>query len=352
MAYRESERNQAMEAFAEFCRRHDIMPGHKVPGELALSADLGLSRHMVRQLLDSLTEAGVVQRRGRSGTYLLRRPESGSVPVSARSLAPVKTGSRTVSVMLSSRVPESVLRDVQAHAMSNEYLVQYYFGPDHAAKPDNERSYLEQAIRNGYCGALIHPTPLAPRNEAVFRDASAQLRLAHIGYHSTELPEQSFFLPDLTFAGSACANTLLQSGVRRIRLISSLPADHHITELIARGVRAAVTPSGIPFAITSVYAKDEATRLSLKLDDAEEGLVLYHDERLPLFDVSTSRAMGLSSRAIWLRETAEQAVDPSLPAFVFDWRRHVLDALDFIMSNSESVCHRLYLPTFRPSGVA
>jgi len=65
-----------MNTLAEQWSREAHASGTRLPGERALARQLGVSRETVKTAMDKLEAAGVVARRGTSGTYLTKRPTS------------------------------------------------------------------------------------------------------------------------------------------------------------------------------------------------------------------------------------------------------------------------------------
>jgi GntR family transcriptional regulator len=59
---------RAQEAVLSLVREENLAPGAKVPSERALALQLGLSRMTVRQGIENLVRAGVLERDGTSGT--------------------------------------------------------------------------------------------------------------------------------------------------------------------------------------------------------------------------------------------------------------------------------------------
>ncbi len=347
VAYNQEDREQARRLFAEMTTRRRLAPGQKIPGELALCHELGVSRHMVRLLLDNLQSDGTVQRRGRSGTYLLRAATLGRIPFVDRSQAPVTGSGRTIALMLGFPVSAGDLHALQSHALQQGYLLQTYFSGEHAHSSQEERDYLEQAMANGYAGALIHGTPLSPDNEDYFGGLSAHLRVAHIGHHAEALPAQSFFLPDLPLAGAICAAHLASRGCRRVTLLSGLPDGHHFPSLIMRGLSSAAVAAGMESAVTTHYEKDHSQVLAKIRKHADHGLVIsswadpargYEKQE------ETLAAIAESHPCIVISERLTETIPPHLPACLFDWRRSVTDALNWIMSDTPAVQHHLYPP--------
>jgi hypothetical protein len=343
MVYGQAERDRAFGLFAELAERRRIQPGQKVPGELALGHELGLSRHLVRELLKRLTGDGIVQRRGRSGTFLLRPPVPGSIPVADRSLAPVVGSGRTIALMLGFPVGQSDLNVLQKHALQRGYLLQTYFSGEHAHSAREERNYLKQAAANGYAGALIHGTPLPPDNEAFFRDLSAHLRLAHIGYHAEGLPAQSFFLPDLGLAGAICAAHLAGRRCRHVTLFTTLPSAHHFTMLILRGLRTACEGIGMNLAVVDRDEGDVIRHLSGIPRSEEHGLAFCFwpdnaDARAALIERAASQPCAV------IVEHSAVSIPSAIFPCIFDWRQTVTEALDWVMADTPAVRHRLYPP--------
>jgi DNA-binding transcriptional MocR family regulator len=138
MAFTEKERHDAHRRFREELERDGLRPGAKLPGEAALCARLALSRHLVRVVLDESAEEGLVER---SGTYLVRRPEPGRVPLLDRGWAPAGSANRTISLMLGFPVSTADLQALLQFALARGYLLQTYFSAEHRHRPEEERAY-------------------------------------------------------------------------------------------------------------------------------------------------------------------------------------------------------------------
>lgn len=77
---------QVSDRLRELIDDQDLKPGDKITPERELAAQLGVSRHSVRQALAALRALGVVQIRHGDGVYLAERPNE-VVPGLARELA-------------------------------------------------------------------------------------------------------------------------------------------------------------------------------------------------------------------------------------------------------------------------
>jgi DNA-binding LacI/PurR family transcriptional regulator len=184
---------------------------------------------------------------------------------------------------------------------------------------------------------LIHATPIQPVNEDFFRRASAHLRIAHIGYHSEELPSQSFFLPDLVYAGAVCAAELLSRGCRRVTLATGLPEGHHVPRLIRRGMDPVCAAQGAEVkTVQHGRGVDRAVRKLLE-DGAKRGVVLSSWEGVPDDFRALKRRDGCS--AVVLAEYPAHELAPGVSGWVFDWRTAVTEALAWVMSDHEGLTH-------------
>jgi len=343
MAFTEHERRDAHRRFRELLERERLQPGSKLPGEAALCTKLAISRHAIRVVLEEAQAEGLIDRRGRSGTYLARRPEPGRVPLLDRGWAPAGGINRTISILLSFAVRTEELLALQQFALARGYLLQVYFSPEHRNRPEEERAYLEKAVSNAYAGALIHATPIQPVNEEFFRKASAHLRIAHIGHHSDELPSQSFFLPDLAYAGAACAAHLLALGCRKITLATGLPEGHHVPRLIRRGMDPICAAHGVE-AVTLHHGRGQMRAFRKLLDgDRRRGVILSSWDDVIASELPDMRR-GIGGTLIVLAECLVHPLAPGLSGWIFDWRAAVTDALAWAMSGHEGLTHRLYRP--------
>jgi GntR family transcriptional regulator len=55
----------------------DLLPGDRLPTENALSGEFGVARETVREALRGLEQDGLIVRRRRNGTFVVKRPELG-----------------------------------------------------------------------------------------------------------------------------------------------------------------------------------------------------------------------------------------------------------------------------------
>ena len=351
-----------IEAADERLRAHIIelgIPlGGRLPGEKQLESALGVSRHLIKLMLKRLQRDGILERRGRSGSYLIRPPEKGAVPVGARAQAPVKSNNRTLSLMAVTPHPRGIAR-LQETALARQFLLHTYFAVEHASSPADEQMYLQQAVDNAYRGAVVHPTPLEPRNDEFFRRIASNLRLAHINWHSADFPEQSFFLPDYRGAGLLAVARLAALGCRRVIFSSIMHLKHHITRLIGDGLAAGCAAAGMPppperwnMELDGRFFDPQTGEVARLLDEKPDvGLVFYGLNAMNHFLAAWASAPERLARLgmIHINEDLPETPHP-IDTLSFDWLARATDALDFVMDESEHCVHRLYLPTLQPAG--
>lgn len=339
MALDHSEKEACVLRLLALVGRPEYQVGARIPGEQELVRHLHASRHLVRLALGRLERMGLIERRRRSGSYVRRRPaddEPFGEPVSEPA-----TSSRTISLMaMSPRVTEEMAA-LQQQALAEGYLLHFYLSHMHGQRIEDERQYLELAVRNRYRGVVIHAAPRFDGDDPIFERVARRLRLAHLGLHGPELPGQSFFVPDYALAGAAAAARLVGSGCRSLRLATSLPEDHHVTELIGCGVRLAAAGGVAVFPSCVPDAPGGARRLELLAAlPPDAGLVVFS----PL--VAQELAARIAARGAGPRMVLiEDDLAPApCPALAFDWLRRARDAVAWVTGEDRTPRHRLYSP--------
>lgn len=351
MTIAREEKETCVNEFLEWLRGPEIAVGARLPGERRLSRRFHASQHLVRLALAYLSREGFVERRGKSGTYLRRRPPLGQMFLTPQEDLPTLPRTRTVSVMLAAPPTDEEFRTIQRCAQENDHLVQIYAAVEHAHRAADERKFLERAIGERYRGVVVHPTPRGRRNDRFFRSIASRIRLAHIGFHSEELPEQSFFLPDWRGAGMMAACRLALAGCREVLLLSAVPLEHHVTQLLQAGVKEVLS-------LTQLRLKEVLGRASPMVPDTAAvaaavrsagpaaGVIAY-GSRTPAWVHGLLAAQPDEERpqVIGICDRPAPAAEGGMLLY-FDWLTIVRDAMSFIMSSSDAPVHRLYAPEF------
>jgi hypothetical protein len=321
-------------------------PGARLPPERELAGRFDTSRYIVRAALRLLEARGILDRRPQSGYYLVRLPDA---PLTFAG----QDGTRLVSLMLMEPSQQVAVRDLQRSLMRRGVMLHTYFSIMHGGSPQEEREYLLHAAASGAAAVLIHATPTPPTNDELFRELARRLRLIHIGMHGLELPEQSCFVPDYRLAGAMAAGRLCAAGCRTVRVLSVLPAEHHVSQLLSAG--ASGVPGGKPLSLLApLYGESplrpEAERLLARLGP-RDGLIVYGTPvARVLTEVLGRRRLSPAHRppVVCIVDDPEDSPYPGGQVLAFSWRNRVADAVAFAL-DGRGDCRRLYAPSWGPA---
>lgn len=316
-------------------------PGKRLPPERELARQLDTSRYVVRAVLRLLEARGILDRRPQSGYYLRRLPDAPFTFAGG-------DGTRLLSLMLMEPDQQLALRDLQRDLMRRRVMLHTYFAIMHGGSPQEEREYLLHAATSGAAAVLIHATPVPPTNEELFRELARRLRLIHFGWHGVELPEQSFFVPDYRLAGAMAAARLLSAGCRSLRVLSVMPAEHHVTRLLAAGVAASLGGGALPCVAELFPASPRLPEAMCVLGrlGPEDGLVIYGRAAAALAvdaRVQRRRPRGQRPRIAYVAEESDATPLPGAARLAFSWMERVRDAVAFAL-DGRGDCRRLYAP--------
>jgi hypothetical protein len=348
MAYSDAERQACAGQLAALIGERRLAVGDRLPGELVLAKTLRASRHLVRGGLQALARAGVIERRQKSGSYLLRPPTAFTAPA-VPAMAPPAPDSTTVSLMVVSPYMPA-MAEIQEDLLARGLMLHCYFAPDHASTPAAERVYLQQALASRFRAVLIHSTPLQPLNIDLFAAMTAAgIRLAHVGHFAPHLPDEAFFLPDLRLTGAVGGDWLLRQGCRRIRVVTSHAGTHHITVLLHEGVCTVMQMAGGDVDVSPLvvgHTGDDAIADVLACGP-ETGLLCYSYG--VAVDLQQRFARRGTQAPVILGVAEDRAAVTTAPALLLPWGERVRDALAWALDTPGALRCKLYAPTFVPA---
>jgi DNA-binding LacI/PurR family transcriptional regulator len=131
---------------------HGSQEGHRLPGERVIARQLGVSRITVKTAMDKLERIGVVDRRGRSGTYLAKRPTTDLIAMLGQSASHGRGRGRRSATAPSARV---VTRPT------------YRLGLMHCLKPGDQSAGDVISGVSGYLEQRGHSLAIGPSRPAV-----------------------------------------------------------------------------------------------------------------------------------------------------------------------------------------
>ncbi len=327
------EKQRCLEALRRYVTTRDYPLGCRLPGERRLTDLLDASRHVVRETLAYLEAEGYVERRRKSGSYLVRALDT---------IAPMldATAGDVISLMLVSPENVDLIRDLQRYTMNHDFILNPYYSLQHGHAPRAEREYLAWAVGAGVHGIITHPLPSWPGQEELLQRAAGRSRLAHIGHHAVTLPQQSFFLPDYAEAGLRALTWLLARNVTQVVLLSVLPTDHHVTCLLARSAALAAAELHLPFHLRHRPVADMPA--AVQALTAADGVIVYgSDATLRAVHASTRQSGGEPPQIIGILDELSPAC-ATLPHLAFSSLFRIKEAIDYVRANTREEVHRFY----------
>lgn len=201
--------------------------GTRLPPERELTARFSISRMTLRQAIARLTLDGLVEARQGSGTFV----------------RPAGQGADRLNMLSIMYTLDAVrLAQVQEYALSRGCLTSVFLQTRTLWQPAAERRFLQQVKEQGHRALLAFCSPLQPHNDDLLRELEhSGVRVLHIEHYRTELPDQSYLLPDFRCAGHMAAVTLMLAGYRDIFLITYKTSQAPYERLQVEGFGAALT---------------------------------------------------------------------------------------------------------------
>jgi len=182
--------------------------GGRLPTEHELCVRFDASRGTIRRALAQLAKEGLIEVRQGSGAFVT--PQAASLvdrPVS-----------RTISVMFP--FSRSSITQVHRDSLDEGYLLSV-FSHD-TWDPKEERAFLERVLAERHRALLAFCTPTQPRNEDMLKQLErAGVRVIHVEHFRTELPDESYVLPDYRGAGYRAANAMMIAQYKNLIYVSN-----------------------------------------------------------------------------------------------------------------------------------
>ena len=205
--------------------------GSRLPSERELSKKLKVSRITIRRGVKALEESGILKSKIGSGTYVMDKD--------------AKNRNKIISFM--SGADSITIAKIQDAALEKGYLLSIYSQCRSEWNPKMERIYME-AVKNGRHTALLaFCSPIEPNNDDMLEELEQSgVRVIHIDHHSSNLPKQSYILPDLKKAGHMAAMRLIMGGYSTIVILGKNYPQMQLPYgiMIEAGIREAIEEHG------------------------------------------------------------------------------------------------------------
>lgn len=126
--------------------------GTRLPPELKLAAEYGMSRQTVRQAIRVLEEEGLVTTRQGSGSTVLRQKAT-----KKKTPQPAVPSNHIylISTYITDYIFPSIIRGVESELSKEDYPLTVTFTEN---RPSLERNKLQQVLESGAAGLIIEPT--------------------------------------------------------------------------------------------------------------------------------------------------------------------------------------------------
>lgn len=228
-----------------------LPPHGRLPTEGELCRRFDASRNTVRKAIQRLATDGLVSIRRNAGSHVLPQQV-------------VRGTTNIISLMYSGDMVQ--LTAIQDWVMAHGCTLCLYSQNRAHWDLAGEARFLRQVLAQRHRALLAFCSPLPPRNDALLEElAAAGTQVIHLEAHSTEIPRQSFLLPDYARAGYNAVTALLLAGCRRV-VYMGMDTDGPCFQLIRRGVTQALQDHvgpGATFAAHYVVQPEELSDANL-----------------------------------------------------------------------------------------
>ncbi len=336
-----------------YIHRNRLQKGDRLPSEREMADIIGISRTKLRDALKKI-DGKILERRGQAGTYIMSRPDT----INHISPRCQRQRHNLISAMILSNDynlthQQKFIHDylLERNCILNTYLP----GKDRQAL-EKEKAFLESLLNINPRGLLAVASPFKPTNNRIFDHlASEGTIVTHLEHYEMELPKQPFFLPDWEAAGFAAVNYFAMRGVKKVAL--ALFHNAVTTKLIKRGIENAIAMSGLEIMDEKVPASKTATgtpesaRIYSGLNKdtgiiidgfAGAGTVFAELKRVQVDNMKSIPAIVLGDSD----EITDTPFPEDTPVLTFSWRKRVVDAMEYILSDGNSTRNILYKPVF------
>ncbi len=247
----------------------DYPVGARLPSELALAEEYGISRGTIRLALDTLEREGLIERTHRRGTFVRQAlPETHASGVQKRialvyasSLSPMSSNTHKLSAW---RVDLDLLIGIEQAAKSHNYQLSFVYS-EHT--PQQLAFDIQRLRADNVAGMVIYPLGNTTYDESIWQLKAAAIPFVLVDRYYPDL-EADYVGIDNHSGGYRATEHLLILGHRRIGFVYFGSEDLRTTSTRGRweGYCQALQDYGVPYDENLVYPRADSTE---ELDDYE-----------------------------------------------------------------------------------
>ncbi|MFF0268353.1 LacI family DNA-binding transcriptional regulator [Kribbella sp. NPDC004536] len=227
----------------EQLRRGALRPGDRVPSEMELAAQFGVSRITSKRSLEVLREAGLVERVRGKGTFVVRRlPDLTDLTVPLRQTP--RREARSIALIVPSMSEAFGLDLFNAiEERCTEHGVQLVVRRTHGRQTDEEKAV--DSLVATVDGLIVFPVYGDFYNASLLRQVLDGFPVVLVDRHLSGIPVAAV-LTDNVAAARALTTRLLDQGHEHIAFVSPPPVNTSSIEDRLEGFRSAFTGRGRP----------------------------------------------------------------------------------------------------------
>ena len=326
-----------------------IPVGEKIPTEMELCRQHGVSRDTVRRAVKRLEAEGILKARAGDGTRVIFRPMHDGHP---------PRSSQIIAVM--SPYETSVAHSVQAQVLAKGYFPCFYF-QRLDWDPEPERQFLTQIRDRNAHALLAYPTAKAPVNADLLDEIRENgTRVIEIVPYRNEAPTHEYCMFDYVRAGHMAAMTLLLS--RYDHIVYGRPFEAPSSRLVEQGFRAALEEHGaldrfraidIPINLLHREESQQFMRETIGGLNGTVGLfAAWSTCAGDLFNLRERLGWDMPGRVglLGLEEAPRFVALPQVDTVHFDFEELYRQAVDAILETPDTPITQLLCPTIRKKG--
>ncbi len=237
---------QLVTYFRERIADGSLLPGARLPPEIELTQQYGVSRNTVRQAMSTLVHAGLLERVQGRGTFVTQA-------AAAPQVAP--NGEKRIGVVLTytgDQLNMELLIGIEQAAKSRGYQVSFAYSEERASQQARD---VERLRADRVAGLIIFPLSNEPDDPVVARLQADGIPVVLVDRYLSERATDSV-VADNVAGGYRATEHLLILGHTRIAFVYLGAADLRTTSVRDRwlGYRSALHDHGLPYDERLVFA--------------------------------------------------------------------------------------------------